>query len=267
MLLPLRRLMAATLLGNCGLVAAPAIADETAPPGAFAVTGSATVVSQYRFRGLAQSDNGPAVQGALTVSHQSGFYIGAWASSAQAGKGPIDIGGSEVDLYGGYTHTFSGSGVTLDLGGYGYLYPGASSGNYYELYGSLAKSLGPASAKLGVNVAPRQNVFNYNWTSPKRSNVYVYGELGSSIPGTPVTLHSHLGYTSGGFAWAKNYLDYSLGASARWKRLTFDLSLVGTNVGKADIDRGFGCTGSAACIDTYHRMSKTVAVASISASF
>lgn len=263
----IRRLMAITLLGAGTIGASAAQADETDPPGAFSVSGSVTVVSQYRFRGLAQSDNRPAVQGSVSVSHQSGFYVGAWASSAQAGKGPIDIGGSEVDLYGGYSHTFGGSGLTMDVGAYGYLYPGATSGNYYEIYASLAKSLGPATAKIGVNVAPDQKVFDYNWTSPKRSDVYVYGDLASDIPGTPFSLHGHLGHTSGGFAWGKNYLDYSVGASARWKMLTLDLSVVGTNVGKQDIDRGFGCAGSIACIDYYHRMSKTAVLASLTATF
>jgi uncharacterized protein (TIGR02001 family) len=261
------RLFVASLLAGCGLVATSAQADETDPPGAFSVSGSITVVSQYRFRGLAQSDNKPAVQGAVTVNHRSGFYAGAWASSAQAGDGPIDIGGSEVDLFGGYSHTFNSSGLTVDLGAYGYLYPNASAGNYYELYGSLAKSLGPATAKVGVYVAPDQKVFDYNWTSAKRSNVYVYGELGSDIPGTPLNLHGHLGHTAGGFAWAKDYLDYSIGTSAKWKLLTLDLSLVGTNISKSDIDRGFGCAGGAACIDYYHRMSKTTVVASLTASF
>lgn len=263
----IRRLTTVALLGACGLATTTARADETDPPGAFTVNGSVTVVSQYRFRGLAQSDNRPAVQGSVSVSHQSGFYLGAWASSAQAGNGPIDVGGSEVDLYGGYSHTLGSSGVTVDVGAYGYLYPGATSGNYYEIYASLAKRLGPATAKVGVNVAPGQKVFDYNWTSPKRSNVYVYGDLASDIPGTPFTLHGHLGHTSGGFAWAKNYLDYNVGVSAGWKMLTLDLSVVGTSVGKSDIESGFGCAGSPACVDYYHRMSKTAVVASLTASF
>lgn len=243
-------------------------ADDTAPPTSdITVTGSAAIVSQYRFRGLAQSDNKPAVQASITVSHSSGFYISTWGSSASAGDSPINIGGTEIDVYGGYTHALGASGVTVDMGVYGYIYPGAPTGNYYEVYGSLAKTVGPVTAKAGVNFAPHQKVFDYNFTSPTRHNVYVYGELGTAIPGTPISIHSHLGHTGGGFDWGKPYFDYTVGASYKWKALTFDISAVGTDVSRSDIDRGFGCFGDPVCINAFHRMSKTVVVGSVTASF
>ena len=266
MLTSIRGLMVATLMAGTALAATPALADDTDPPSAFTVTGSAAVVSQYRFRGLAQSDNKPAVQASITLKHESGFYISTWGSSASAGSGPIDIGGTEIDVYGGWTHTWN-NGFTVDVGGYGYIYPGAPLGNYYEIYGSVSKTLGPVTAKAGVYFAPNQEVFNYNWTSSTQHNVYVYGELSGGIPGTPISLHAHLGHTGGGFDWAKPYLDYSAGASVTWKALTFDISVVGTNVSKTDINSGFGCLGSSSCINYFHRMSKTVAVASITAAF
>ncbi len=37
--------------------------------------------SQYIFRGLTQTDRGPAVQGGVDLTHSSGFYLGAWASN------------------------------------------------------------------------------------------------------------------------------------------------------------------------------------------
>ena len=279
MLTSVRGLVAATLLAGSSFAAMPALADETDPPSEFTVTGSAAVVSQYRFRGLAQSDNKPVAQAAITLSHQSGFYVSAWGSSASAGNGPINIGGTEIDVYGGWTHGIGDSGVTVDIGGYGYIYPGAPLGNYYEIYGSVAKTFGPVSAKVGVYVAPDQEVFNYNWTSPDQHNLYVYGDLSGGIPGTPITLHGHLGHTSGGFEWAKSYLDFNAGASVKWKMLTFDVSVVGTDVSRDDISNGFGpgyypgliaagtCTSNTTCTDYYRRMSKTVVVGSITASF
>lgn len=265
MLTSIRGLIAATLVFGGGLAAAPALADETDPPGAITVTGSASVVSSYRFRGLAQSDNKPAVQAGITLSHASGFYAGTWGSSASAGTAPINIGGTEIDLFGGFTKPLGG--VTVDVGAIGYLYPGATAGNYYELYGSVSKSLGPVSAKAGIYYTPAQKVFNYNWTSPSRHNTYVYGELSSGVPGTPLTLHGHLGHTGGGFDWGKPYLDYSAGVTWKWKMLALDLSLVGTNVSKGTIDSGFGCLGNTGCIASFDRMSKTTGVLSLTASF
>ena len=260
-------LIAASLIVATALAASPAFADETDPPSDVTVTGSAAIVSQYRFRGLAQSDNKPAVQGAISVSHASGFYIGTWGSSATSGPGPINIGGTEIDAYGGYTHALGSSGLTVDVGVYGYIYPSATIGNYYEVYGSLAKSLGPATAKVGVFYAPAQKVFNYNFTSPTRNNTYVYGELSSGIPGTPLTFHSHLGHTGGGFDYGKQYLDYNVGLTYKIRSLSFDASMVGTDIGKNDINTGFSCGNNAACIAYFHRMAKTVGVFSVTASF
>ena len=271
----LKSLCATFVSAPLAFVSGVAFADTApAPTPDLTVTGSAAIVSQYRFRGLAQSDNKPVAQASITISHKSGFYLSTWGSSASAGcstgvcTAPINIGGTEIDVYGGWTHGLGKSGLTVDMGVYGYLYPGATNGNYYEIYGSLAKTFGPATAKIGVNVAPSQNVFNFNFTNlAAHHNTYVYGELGGGIPKTPLSVHTHLGYTSGGFEWGKKYLDYNAGVSYKWKALTFDISVVGTDVSKSNIDKGFGCLGSVACINSFNRMSKTVAVGSITASF
>ena len=254
---------------------APAFADDapTAPPPDVTITGATSVVSQYRFRGLAQSDNKPVVQATATLTHKSGFYVAFWGSSATANSTPIAIGGTEIDVWGGYSHSVAG--VTLDGGLYGYIYPGFPAGNYYEIYGDVVKAYGPVTAKVGVNFAPAQKVFNLNFSSAQRSNTYVFGELSFSPPSTPFVLHTHLGHTGGGFDYGKQYLDYSAGVSYKYKALTFDLSVVGTNISRSDTDRAFvsaaGCAGLgftiATCSNYWHRPAKTVAVGSITASF
>ncbi|MGE3692072.1 MAG: TorF family putative porin [Novosphingobium sp.] len=269
MLTSIRGLVAATLLTGCAFAATPALADDTDPPEEFTVSGSATIVSQYRFRGISQSDNKPAVQGAITLSHKSGFYISTWGSSTAGdftfANSPIQPGGTEIDVYGGYSHTFDSAGVTVDVGAYGYIYPNAPIGNYYEIYGSVAKTFGPATAKVGIYYAPGQNVFKALGVTDH--NAYVYGDLSSGIPGTPITLHGHIGYTDGGLAYGKNYLDYSVGASVSWKMLTLDASLVGTNVSKSDVNTIFGCVPGSPCETYWHRPAKTVGVVSLTASF
>lgn len=266
MLTSIRGLVAASLIAGAAF-ATPAFADETDPPSDVTVTGTAAIVSQYRFRGLAQSDNKPVAQASITVSHSSGFYVGTWGSSTAGTNAfaPITPGGTEIDVFGGFTKPIGG--VTIDVGGYGYLYPNLTSGNYYEFYGSVAKTVGPALAKVGVYYTPPQKVFNYNFTSPTRHNTYIYGELSSGIPGTPLTLHSHLGHTGGGFDYGKQYLDYNVGVTYKWKALSFDASLIGTDIGKSDLDSAFGCGANASCINYYNRMSKTVGVFSVTASF
>lgn len=241
--------------------------DAPAPTPEFTVTGSAAIVSQYRFRGISQSDNKPAVQASATISHESGFYVSVWGSSATAGNSTVNIGGTEIDVYGGYTHAIGKSGITFDGGLYGYLYPGAATGEYFELYGSLTKAYGPVSAKVGLNWAPKQDYFTYYNTATKY-NMYEYAELSYSVPKLPITLHAHIGHTGGGFNYVKEYMDYSAGASYKWKALTFDLSAVGTNISKSDAALAplADQTGTANPQQTY-RAAKSVAVLSMTASF
>lgn len=265
MLTSKRGLIAATLSAACLFAATPAFADETAPPSDITITGTAAVVSQYRFRGLSQSNNQPVVQGSMTISHSSGLYVSVWGSSASSNgfnDSPIDIGGTEIDIYGGFAKDLGG--VKVDVGVYGYIYPGSSkinfpiqSSNYVEVYGSLAKTLGPVTAKVGVYYAPAQKVFNLNFSSPTRNNTYVYGELSSGIPGTPISLHGHLGHTGGGFDYYKQYIDYTVGVSYTWKALTLDASLVGTNISRSDVGNS----------NYRYRPAKPVGVVSLTAAF
>lgn len=264
MLTSKRGLVAATLSAACLFAATPAFADETDPPSDITITGTAAVVSQYRFRGLSQSNNQPVVQGSMTVSHSSGLYVSVWGSSASSNDfndSPIDIGGTEIDVYGGFAKELGG--VKVDVGVYGYIYPGSKNligfqnANYVEVYGSVAKTLGPVTAKAGVYYAPAQKVFNLNFSSPSRHNTYVYGELSSGIPGTPLALHGHLGHTGGGFDYFKQYIDYSVGVSYTWKALTLDASFVGTNVSRTDVGNS----------NYLYRPAKPVGVVSLTAAF
>lgn len=81
---------------------------------AITISGSAALVSDYRFRGVSQSDEGIALQGGFTVSHESGFYVGTWASNL-AGWGTFGGANLELDIFAGYTLPV-GEG-TLDVGG------------------------------------------------------------------------------------------------------------------------------------------------------
>src|ERR1700749_2855864 len=100
-----KALILSTLFAGTMLAAAPAWADDAAAPAPdFTITGSAGVWSQYRFRGISQSDNKPVIQGALTITHKSGFYLSTWGSSA-TGNAAVDIGGTEIDVFAGYSKT------------------------------------------------------------------------------------------------------------------------------------------------------------------
>lgn len=107
------------------------------PPSDHTVTGNVGLFSEYIFRGLAQTNGDPAVQGGLDYAHSSGFYLGAWGSNVSwlrenasvgvppAVAGSYNQGGSlELDLYGGYKSSFGASDFTYDVGVLHYRYPG-----------------------------------------------------------------------------------------------------------------------------------------------
>lgn len=205
-------------------LAIPARAAGLADAPTFATfSGEAALLSDYRFRGVSRSRGSIAGQASARVDTAPGFYASAWASSV-AGYAHAD---AEVDLYGGWTRNYGG--WHPDAGVYGYLFPGGRGADVYEVYGSLTRDLGPASATVGVNYAPPQR--------GGRDNTYVYTSLATGIPRTPVSLKASVGYEDG--FQARRKLDWSLGGTVpAGRRFTLGLSYVDT-----DSDRGHAGAG------------------------
>lgn len=199
-------------------VATPALAQDEATDG-FTISGGAAIVSDYRFRGLSQTSEEAAVQGYATVSHESGFYAGFWGSNVDF------LGNSEIDAIVGYS-TEVASGITVDGGVTYYIYPGGPTyaTDYFEPYLSVSGDIGPVNAKVGVAYA-----FDGQNALADDDNIYVYGNLSAAIPNTPVSINGHWGYSDGSLSgYTGNYADYSVGATASWKALTFGVSYVNT---------------------------------------
>lgn len=106
-------LILAGMFSGSGLV----VAAETSP---HTVTGNLNFVTDYRFRGISQTFEDPAIQGGFDYAHSSGFYLGTWASNVEE----AELAGSnmEWDVYGGYTFTVGE--VAVNVGGLYYWYPG-----------------------------------------------------------------------------------------------------------------------------------------------
>ncbi|QNE32414.1 hypothetical protein F1C10_10965 [Sphingomonas sp. NBWT7] len=224
---------------------------ETAPPPAVAISGSAAIASDYRFRGVSQSDKEMAVQGGITVSHDSGLYAGVWASNL-AGWGTFGGANMELDLIGGYKAQLADN-ATLDVGLTWYMYPGgADKTDFAESYVKLTGTAGPATLTAGVAYAPEQQAIGkwYNtgadaaagvYTNPgdKDDNLYLWGDGALALAGTPFTAKAHVGHSWGQNGLGPNatavsptgeYWDWSLGADATYKNLTFNVSYVDTDI-------------------------------------
>ncbi|WP_295525097.1 TorF family putative porin [Novosphingobium sp. Chol11] len=234
--------------------ATPAFADEAAPPKDVTVTGSVTLISDYRFRGVSQSDKGPAIQGGITVAHKSGAYVGMWASNL-AGWGQFGGANMELDLIAGYARTFGSA--TVDVGVTWYMYPaGSDFTDFGEPYVKVSGMVGPVKLLAGVAYAPKQQALGqwYNTGAsngtgiPDRpnaayDNLYVWGDVSGGVPNTPITLKAHLGYSRGNPGLGPNgtsvaptgkYFDWLVGADvAVYGPLTVGVAYVDTDITRA----------------------------------
>lgn len=124
-----------------------AIAALMAPLSAFAgVSAELTLVSDYRYNGVSQTDKGPALQGSLDYSHDSGIYVGTWASNLDYGSG--DDTNLEWDYYVGYYRDLSDT-FGFDLGYAQYTYHGADYSSDYD-YGE---------AYIGFTIATNTTIY------------------------------------------------------------------------------------------------------------
>ncbi len=184
------------------LLATPALAQQPAVD----LVGEASIVSDYRFRGVSRSDEDPSVRGALTLFHDSGLYAGARATSL-GGVDPYrgrDLGDAQLDLYAGYRATLGG-GFELDAGGTYYLFAGGNGAtDYAEASAALSYQIGPAQLAAGARYAPSQAAIG------DQDMLYFYGRAEVSIPFRPWSIAAEAGrQESGAFG---DYWTWSLGA-------------------------------------------------------
>jgi len=224
--------------------------EDDAP--ALTLSGSATLTTDYRFRGVSQSDEGMAVQGGFTLSHSSGFYAGAWGSNL-SGWGTFGGANMELDIYAGYKLPV-GEG-TLDLGGTWYMYPsGADVTDFAELYAKLSGAAGPVSLTATVAYAPSQEALGNAFPvgrpanpGDKEDNLYLAGDAAYGIADTPITLKAHIGYSDGNPGLGPNgtsvaptgtYFDWLIGADVvPMSGLTLSVAYVDTSITEAEANR------------------------------
>ena len=134
--------VACLLVSFSGLAALPVQAEETSPVG-----GSLDIASDYRFRGLTQTNGDPALQGGVEYSNENGFYAGAWGSNISwLSDGQDEVSSSvELDGYAGFRGNW-GDAVSYDFGVQYYWYPGSYPSGFndadtWEGYAALGWSI------------------------------------------------------------------------------------------------------------------------------
>ncbi len=194
------------------LFAGTALAQEQVAP--FDVTAEVALTSDYRFRGVSQTDEEPAIQGGMTLGHKSGVYAGVWASSMQSG--------AELDYFAGFNFDLASVSVGAEYRMYDYTGDYAVDPDYEEL-SVTASAMG---ATVGVIYSD-----DYSGTGAEYTR---YGAA-YNLPVGPVMLHAHAGlndFDQPYFADGEDqYMDYEVAASMNVvDNVTVKVAWVGTDL-------------------------------------
>jgi uncharacterized protein (TIGR02001 family) len=204
------------------------------------VSANVGVVSNYFFRGVTQTDDSAAVQGGLDYSHESGVYVGTWASTVDFGSSLEDTDGDgqfdtftddgtsyEVDLYLGYAGSVGDLG--FDVGYIYYAYPDGEDLDFGEIYGSLTYRYFTAGLAYTVNSdATGETVFDTG---------DVYYHAGVDVPFGDSGYSASLTY--GYYTFDADSSDYDVDyghVTAGLSKDAGDFGSFGFNLGWADID-------------------------------
>ena len=230
-------------------------ADEPAAPEVSPITANVSVTSDYRYRGISQSNFKPAIQGGFDYAHESGLYIGNWNSSiswisdgfpATANNkvtAPI-----EMDFYGGIKKEFIGEGFASDFGILQYYYPTSGlnvSGTYAnpnttELYAAQNFTFGSVTGfvKFSYSVSP---IFGFaNSTGSYYPDLTVNYDTG--VWGLALNAHVGYQYVAGNVQGSVpnqnnsslySYTDWKLGVTKDFGGgLSLSAAYIGTDAGK-----------------------------------
>ena len=241
---------------------APAPAPATSP-----ITANVTVVNDYRYRGVTQSNFQPAIQGGFDYAHESGFYIGNWNSSiswlsdgysvAPSSTSPTTISAPvEMDFYAGFKKELIAPGFASDIGVLQYYYPISGSLNTSQNNTTSRRADGSRQA-TGQSPNTTEAYIAQNFTfgpvtgfvkfSYALTNLFgFYDSKGSYYPDLTVnydtgvwglTLNGHVGYqyisnskSTGTQKYDFSYTDYKLGITKDFGGgLSANISYVGTD--------------------------------------
>ena len=229
------------------------------PKSDWTITGNAGLFSDYRFRGISQTNEKPAFQGGIDISHASGFYVGNWNSNVDSAF--FNGANIEMDFYRGYKLPLGD--FTFDVGALYYHYPGSGAGGTFkidntELY--VSAGYGPVSVKYSHAIS---DFFGVN---DSKNSWYLEGN-GSYEISSGFSIIGHLGYQKlkgnarvieiGGTSPNDSITDWKIG-------VTYDLS--GFLLGAAYVGTNRDLTGGTAALSNKNISNDTV-VLSVSKSF
>jgi uncharacterized protein (TIGR02001 family) len=215
------RFLQLTSLALCFACASARASSDSAASNDLAL--HVTIASDYRFRGISQTDLKPAVQGGIDYSDAKiGDYAGLWFSNV---RWIDDSGGDddvECDLYAGLRGQLTAL-MVYDVGYLAYLYPAnrlQPSANTAEAYGQIR------IASLAIKLSDSLT----NFFGDSNSVHSRYFEVGTDIPFDhewSITLHA--GRQSISNNTPLSFRDWKIGVNREILDMEYALAFVGTD--------------------------------------
>jgi uncharacterized protein (TIGR02001 family) len=119
----------------------PAKAGDPVQPGEWLpgkFSSAVALTSNYMSRGITQTDNDPAIQGSIEYGIETGLlgtsaYLRGFGSNAKL-RGDTDTSTVELDALFGIRGDIGDTGLSWDLGGAYYSYPGTRSADHFDYW-------------------------------------------------------------------------------------------------------------------------------------
>lgn len=173
-----------------------------------------TLASDYRFRGITQTQEDPALQAGFDVQLPSGFFAGIWASnvdffSNQFRTEPRDV---EFDLYAGYSWQFHDDWSSVFSAVF-YSYPDSSVDYDY------------VEVTTGLNYRDLTSLqISYSNDALARGKSALNYELGVQYPlTTGLEIGGLVGFFDTSKLFREDYAYWNIGLSKSWPKVVLDL--------------------------------------------
>lgn len=178
------------------------------------LSGDVAFTSDYAFRGISQTEEAPALQGGLSLSDASGFYLSVWGSNVDF----LTEGTLELDVMLGWSGAINDDWST-DVGIMRYGYPNTAipGSNFWELYGSLSYK------DLTFGLA-----YSDDYYANAGDFIYAYANYTYALT-EAISLDLHVGQNEYDDSSA-SYLDWSVGVSTEVLGAGLSLSYVDTDL-------------------------------------
>jgi uncharacterized protein (TIGR02001 family) len=204
-----------------GVMASMVLVGDLAVAGDHSLSANIAMTTDYRFRGVSQTDGGPAIQGGFDYAHEpTGIYAGVWGSNVDSSDDGYAAASMELDVYIGWAKSWDA--FSLDLSALRYNYPNTdvSDNNTNEFALNLGYDFGMASVSGTATYSP-------DWYGTDSYNYYA---LGMEIPlPNDFSLYGNYGWNKFDDSSA-DYNDWSIGVAVEYGGFGFDLAYVDTDI-------------------------------------